>query len=376
MTELDTRLRELSAALTRDAPVAPPLDELAVPLEPVPVGRRRIPGGILVGAAVVIVVVLVAAVLASRTTGEPAGLFSGEVCVPDPGPFSNAAGLTFGPLTGRSSSESTMWPVVRDEIPDFVRVPCVHGDGVIGWVKRADLIPQLFGETVDQLAARPSSTAMCDANGRSTGTLRISARYPVFAKDGTTLIGHIYPRLAFVALGEHVDGYPDANGLTPCDGDNTALTTQPASSNAALARPNAVNHDVAYDRDFGPRIDGMVEYELLGVHDDGKPTMYQTKAEVALALAAEVARRTGSPYNPADLLIPLRDEAGRIVGYGANNVSGVITIAEASDPAFDLCALQIAAAEEQLRMFREHPEDVPPGVSIDSLGTAQQRAGC
>jgi hypothetical protein len=188
---------------------------------------------------------------------------------------------------------------------------------------------------------------MCDTNGNDVGTLQTSPRYPVFSDDGITVVGHIYPRIGYVPLGEEPRVYPDRNGLRPCDGDFTALTNQPAASSAQLAWPNAVNHDLIYD-DFVPSFlctgagrDGG-DLEIIGLANDYERAVYMRCVDAARQTAASIAKARGKPYNPADLLPPVRDEAGRIVGYEPANTGRLLTVKEVDDPRFNLCAIQKA----------------------------------
>ena len=120
----------------------------------------------------------------------------------------------------------------------MVRVTCSNGEGVIGWVRSSDLLPQLVGSAVASLSVDGGAgTAMCDETGAAGGTLQTSPRYPVFADDGSTVVGYIYPPIGFRRSARSRTPTPDRNGLRPCDGDFTALPTQPASSHAQLDWP-------------------------------------------------------------------------------------------------------------------------------------------
>ncbi len=338
-------------ATAKDAPDPPALEQLGAPVEPIRVPKRRTSKRVLVAAvAFILIVTLIGLVAADRLRHDGPQPATGGACVQDPGFFVGAGGKTFGPLSHNNDStgpdDTAGWPVIRDEIPDYVRVTCESGDGVIGWVRASDLLPQLFGPAVASPSGDGSHTHMCDAAGNDVGTLQTSPRYPVFSDDGVTVIGHIYPPIGFMQLGEDPHGYPDRNGLRPCDGDFTALTTQPAASTAQLAWPNAVNHDVIYD-DFvtstckGTAPDGSDE-EVMGIANDHERVKYLTCLDDARWRAAQFAKARGKPYNPADLLPPLRDEAGRIVAYRPVNTGRLLTVQEVNDPQFDLCAIQKA----------------------------------
>jgi hypothetical protein len=123
------------------------------------------------------------------------------------------------------------------------------------------------------------------------------------------------------------------------------LTTQPAASNAQLAWPNAVNHDVIYDDHVLPSLceagsPGGGDLEVIGIASDYERAKYLTCVDDARERAAEFAKARGKLYNPADLLPPLRDEAGRIVAYRPVNTGRLLTVQEVNDPQFDLCAMQ------------------------------------
>jgi len=342
----------LAEEVRTDSSDPPVLEQLGAHTELVQVASRRESRRVWIGAvAFVVIVTLIGLAAVNGFRDDTAKPAAGEVCVRDPGSFVGPGDKTFGPLSNNNEStgpdDTPGWPVIRDEVPDFVRVTCVDGGGVIGWVRASDLLPQLFGPPLASLGdGGGSRTHMCDADGNDVGTLQTSPRYPVFSDDGATVVGHIYPPLGYVPLGEEPRAYPDRNGLRPCNGDFTALTTQPAASKAQLAWPNAVNHDVTYDDQFTSLCDGASpdggDLDLLGIADDYERVKYVTCVDDARSRAAQFAKARGKPYNPADLLPPLRDEAGRIVGYNAVNTRRPLTVREVNDPHFDLCAIQRA----------------------------------
>jgi len=352
MTDLDSRLRDLAHELVLDPPDARPFDDfgatadLGTLSEPVHGSRHRGTTRALAVAAAVVLIAVAGAAVVDRLETEPADPVPGEVCLPDPGSFTGPDGATFGPLARNNESSADKLagsPVIRSEVPDFVRVTCTDGDGVLGWVRSTDLLPQLVGTSVDSLVVDGGpGTAMCDESGANVGTLQTSPRYPVFADDGATVVGHIYPPVGFVPLGAEPQAYPDRNGLHPCDGDVTALTTHPASSRAALDRPNAVNRDVKYDQ-YPNMQEDTPELEMNVYGEDYGRATYVTFADEARRLAASMARARGRPYNPADLLMPMRDEAGRIVAFLAAN-AGVLTPEEVRAPNFDLCQIEVGSS--------------------------------
>jgi hypothetical protein len=371
MTDLDVRLRELAHELVLDRPDVQPLDDLGAvvrhldaPTEPARAGRRVNGPRALVAAAVVVLVAVALIAVVDRVESQRAGQPPGKgPCRPDPGSFTGPDGSTFGQFK-------------RKNTPDFVRVTCPGRGGVFGWARSSDVLSQLAGPTLDSLAVNgPAGTAMCDASGADVGTLQTSPRYPVFADDGITVIGHIYPPIGYRPLGKEPRYYPDRNGLRPCNGDVTALPTQPASSKAQLAWPGAVNHDVDY-----------ASYRsMVGLSDPPDPqgygNKYITMADMVRRGAAHQAKLRGEPYNPADLLWPLRDAAGRIREYQGTNMLRSLTPAQVRAPDFDLCRFQVADAKKRIEMtrrrVREHPEmfRVPelPGQSAEDRERARQQ---
>lgn len=366
MTDFDTRIRALSNALTQDAPAPPSIDELRVPVEMVEIRRRRPSSRVLVAAAIVIVIVATAGLVALVRADDPAQPASGEVCLPDPGFFTGSNGQTFGPISRNNESagpdDSPGSPIVAEEIPDFVRVTCVNSDGVIGWVRKADLLPQLSGPPIESVSSGdPRTTAMCDREGNEVGSTRTTPRYPVFEADGSTVIGHIYPLLGYFAVGEEPQYYPDRNGWRPCDGDFTALPMHPATAPAQLARPGAVNDAATYSDPVSfPDDNGD---GIIGYADDYERAKYMAQADQARMMNAERAKAMGTRYNPIDLFPPLRDEAGRIVGYLPMAAGRLVTFAELSDPSFDLCSRQVETLRRQQQLLREDPSLLGEGLT-------------
>jgi hypothetical protein len=98
--------------------------------------------------------------------------------------------------------------------PDFISV--IVGDKVIGYSPKSDLIP-------------PTGSTQTPAGFGSTPI-------PVFSGDVTTLIGHMYPGIGFVALGHSPKSAPCVPESVT---DGTATRTIPCQS-VSVTLPNVV----------------------------------------------------------------------------------------------------------------------------------------
>lgn len=102
--------------------------------------------------------------------------------------------------------------------------------------------------------------------------------------------------------------------------------------------------------------------------DDG-PVVYATRADTLRRLVASSARAQGLAYEERDLLTPVRNGKGVVVGYTASNVGRIISVEEASRPAFDLCALQVAEVSRAMAIAGARGVEVPGG-------SVRQQVGC
>ena len=98
---------------------------------------------------------------------------------------------------------------------------------------------------------------------------------------------------------------------------------------------------------------------LLRETDDG-PELYIRKPDKVLSGAALRAAARGLPYDPADLLAPVHDAAGEVVGYSAPNVPQLLSRDAVDSPDFDLCALQVEANQHAREVAPKELGELPP----------------
>lgn len=153
--------------------------------------------------------------------------------------------------------------------------------------------------------------------------------------------------------------------------DNQSTRVRPADTPTHV--PFGEEPVVAYPDELVAKASEMVNVQFAEDpiryrETDESPVIYTSKADMARMLVADMARRRGLPYRRADLLAPLTDESGKIVGYEALNVSRLLTVPEVSARDFDLCAIQVAQAEQSDR--------VPLTDGLVPQGSPRERLGC
>jgi hypothetical protein len=95
------------------------------------------------------------------------------------------------------------------QVPDFVPV-MGQGGKVVGYIKKQDLLMQ--GASPAGIGGAAGPTAQDQANQQARATA------PVYGPDLTTVVGHMYPNVGFVANGASP---PSAATVTP-----TTITQQ------------------------------------------------------------------------------------------------------------------------------------------------------
>jgi hypothetical protein len=189
MPDLDSELKRLATAMVDEAPDAPSFAAVTTPTTSQSRrSRRPMRAAALVAAGMLLVVVaIIVAVLASPNDSaqQPAGPTGFAPCtMPDPGPFVGPDGKTFGPVvSGNPDTDGT-----RDSaaLPDYIPVTCRKGIGIGGWIKKQDMLtsPSPASPAPEDIAKTPPDID------------------PVYADDGTTIVGHMYDNIGFVPLGE------------------------------------------------------------------------------------------------------------------------------------------------------------------------------
>jgi hypothetical protein len=154
---------------------------------------------VVVAVAVVAVAVVIAVLISTGSSDreEPAGPTGFVPCtIPDPGFFVGANGWTFGP-----AENSYPDPVDPSNLPDYIPVACRTGTNVGGWIKKNDMLTSPSPVSPDKIAETPPDID------------------PVYADDGTTLVGHMYDAKGFVPLGVDPATVPTipiaTNGIRP-----------------------------------------------------------------------------------------------------------------------------------------------------------------
>ena len=183
--DMDGLLARLATALVGDPPQAPTFDEL-------PHGATRRGGraphprraAVVIAVAFVVVAVVIAVLVSmgSSDREEPAGPTGFVPCtISDPGFFIGPDGQTFGPALNQHPE--TGGTVDTAALPDYIPVTCTTGTNIGGWIKKTDMLTSPTPASPDQVANTPPDID------------------PVYADDGTTLVGHMYPGRGFVPLG-------------------------------------------------------------------------------------------------------------------------------------------------------------------------------
>lgn len=123
-------------------------------------------------------------------------------------------------------------------------------------------------------------------------------------------------------------------------GANPVVRAQPAPANAPQS--DGVTYPAQMLAQFQKQAD-MSPGDTVEFKDDNGPAMYMTKDDFVRMNVSDYARGSGLPYNPSDLLAPLRDDSGKIVAYQAVNLAENLTPEQVAAPGFDLCAAQVAS---------------------------------
>jgi hypothetical protein len=107
----------------------------------------------------------------------------------DPGNFVGPNGTTFGPVPNAPSGGTTTAEDMA-AMPDYIPVTCKSGTGIGGWIKKTDMLSS-------PTPLRPDLAQNAPAHSD-----------PVYADDGTTVVGHMYPARGFVPLGTDPETVP------------------------------------------------------------------------------------------------------------------------------------------------------------------------
>lgn len=203
MSDLDTVLKALATALVDEAPEAPDFDTLTSTFA---TSARRSPGPrrtvALVAAALVLVAIVIAVVVSLGPSGreEPAGPTRFVPCQEsDPGNFRGPDGQTFGPVPNAHPEGGTVTAEDIAAMPDYIPVWCQSGTAIGGWIKKTDMLT-----SPSPLRPDLAQNAPPDID-------------PVYADDGTTVVGHMYSARGFVPLGTDSETLPtipvESNGV-------------------------------------------------------------------------------------------------------------------------------------------------------------------
>jgi hypothetical protein len=208
MPDLDIELRRLAAAMVKESPEAPSFD--AVTATPVrPTGHPHVPrrtAAFAVGAIALVVIAIVIAVLASPDESEqqPAGPSRFVPCTQqDPGAFIGPNGKRFGPIVDNHPDGGTITDADIAAMPDYIPVTCQTGDTIGGWITKTDMLNSPTPISPELAADTPPDVD------------------PVYADDGTTVVGHMVDGRGFVPLGT------DPTEVTPPPFDVKAFFDQP-----------------------------------------------------------------------------------------------------------------------------------------------------
>jgi hypothetical protein len=109
---------------------------------------------------------------------------------------------------------------------------------------------------------------------------------------------------------------------------------------------------------------------------DGRLT-YAARRDLALSITAQHARFLGLPYRESDLLAPVVDAHGKLVGYTASGLGRYLSPQEVSVPGFDLCRLQVAVQRDILVHAREDAASgkLGPNAPVPTA-SAEEQLGC
>jgi hypothetical protein len=106
----------------------------------------------------------------------------------------------------------------------------------------------------------------------------------------------------------------------------------------------------------------MYADQLVKIRErDDSPVLTGRRSDYALAFTAWEAKVRGLPFDAGDELVPLVDENGEVVAYDTRGVNRLITVAEATGPGFDICALRDAQFEADVARVADD-ERLPPEV--------------
>lgn len=115
-------------------------------------------------------------------------------------------------------------------------------------------------------------------------------------------------------------------------------------------------------------------------HDDAPP-LYARRADLVAQFTALTARARELPYRDQDLLVPVRNGGGTLVGYLLANV-GLLTPQQVAEPGFDICTVELDALERArvgiAALEASQPEEyarweVPPVPTHLQAGCAPRR---
>jgi hypothetical protein len=143
-----------------------------------------------------------------------------------------------------------------------------------------------------------------------------------------------------------------------------------SSGDSATNTRVTVPHDPMYPEFLWERAEKLVnsqfdEDPIPARESDDGPLRLTAKADMMIrGIVANNAKALGLPYRAEDLLTPVTDERGKLVGYAAPNAGRLISVEEARSPDFDLCAVQNAALAEA-RSRSTGPPPLPEGMRLN-----------
>lgn len=90
----------------------------------------------------------------------------------------------------------------------------------------------------------------------------------------------------------------------------------------------------------------MYPDEVVKIRErDDSPVLVGRRSDYAAAFTAWEAKVRGLPFDPGDELVPLLGEDGEVAAYDTRGVNRLVSVSEATDPTFDICALRDAQFE-------------------------------
>ncbi len=135
-------------------------------------------------------------------------------------------------------------------------------------------------------------------------------------------------------------------GVFMAGGSSGPSPTVSASANRVAVRSETPLLPENLERSIEGSADAFGPWPMRIRETDDGEVLFMARDDFVRSQRAALAQHLGLEFAAGELLAPLRNEAGDIVGYEASNVSRMITIDEAKAPGFDLCALQAQNAED------------------------------